>query len=58
MLVRNPRVDVNHFNHRQKTPLHPAVKGCGRFLFINKQLLIIKAMLLSPYINPDHLSGC
>ncbi|KAJ5855263.1 hypothetical protein N7455_009211 [Penicillium solitum] len=54
MLVRNPRVDVNCFNHRQETPLLLAVKGHGRFLPINKILLIVEALLLSSCINLNY----
>ncbi|OQD70187.1 hypothetical protein PENANT_c145G01333 [Penicillium antarcticum] len=54
MLVRNPRVHVNCFNHRQETPLLLAVKGYGRFLPINKRLLIVEALLLSHYINLNY----
>jgi ankyrin repeat protein len=54
MLIRNPRVNVNYFNHRQETPLLLAVKGYYRFLTINKRLLIVEALLLSPYINLNY----
>ena len=54
MLVQNPRVNVNYFNYRQETLLLLAVKGHSRFLPINKRLLIIKALLLSPYLNLNH----
>ncbi|KAJ5357095.1 hypothetical protein N7517_011704 [Penicillium concentricum] len=54
MLVRNPRVDANCLNHRQETPLLLAVKGHGRFLPINKRILIIEALLLSPCINLNY----
>ncbi|KAJ6038409.1 uncharacterized protein N7446_005209 [Penicillium canescens] len=54
MLVRNSRVDVNRFNLQQETPLLLAVKGYGRFLPINKRLLIIEALLLSPCINLNY----
>jgi ankyrin repeat protein len=54
MLVRNPLVDVNRFNSQQETPLLLAVKGYGRFLPINKRLLIIEALLLSPCINLNY----
>jgi ankyrin repeat protein len=54
MLVRNQRVDVNCLNHRQGTPLLLHFKGDGRFLPIKKQLRIIEALLLSPFINLNH----
>lgn len=54
MLIRNPRVNINCFNHRQETPLLLAVKGHSRFLPINKRLLIIKDLLLSLCINLNY----
>ncbi|KAJ6094283.1 hypothetical protein N7499_002879 [Penicillium canescens] len=54
MLVRNPRVDVNCSNHGQETPLLLAVKGYSRFLPTSKRLLIIEALLLSPYVNINY----
>jgi ankyrin repeat protein len=54
MLVRNQRVDVNYLNHRQETPLLLHFKRYGRFLPIDKQLRIIAALLLSPFINLNH----
>ena len=54
MLVRNQRVDVNCFNHRQETPLLLHFKRYGRFLSIGKQLRIIEALLSSPFIGLNH----